>query len=240
MAKERVIVFDGEDKFIAKKGKEFNKITGFANVVGAEGETISNIASPETPTTVSDALVIPNPSDADFCTKADEFIRTNGGGRATPDVVMQVFSQFQANCQRPQPDVEPTLLTIDWDSLSCDEINTKIQAIQDLLAVARMVGEERARYEAALERGNAAKVQKCGVTPPALPDVPPPPTPAPLPAPTPKPASPLVNLGVPPARGGAASGGGSGDKKEEKKSNLWIWLLVAAGAYLLLSSDKKN
>ena len=40
MAKESVIVFDGEDKFIAKKNKQYNKFTGYGNYVGAEGEEI--------------------------------------------------------------------------------------------------------------------------------------------------------------------------------------------------------
>lgn len=229
MAKESVIVFAGEDKFIAKKDRDFNKVTGFSNVVGEINSPTQQ--STDTPTLNS----IPSPSDADFCTRAEEFIRTNGNGTATPDVVMQVYSQFQANCQRPQPDVQPALLTINWVSLSCDEIDAKIKEIQDFLSVSRMIPEERTRYEASLERGTLAKTEKCGIRPPALPDVPPAPTPTPTP--TPKPTV-LTNLGVPPKKGGA-SGGGE-EKKEEKKSNLWIWLLIAAGAYLLLSSDKKG
>jgi hypothetical protein len=228
MAKETVIVFDGEDKFIATKNKEYDKVTGFANVVGAGENTPSTAESLFTP---PEKMPIPSPSDSAFCEKAEYFIRTNGNNTATPEEVMQVAASFRQNCQRPTPDVEPSLLVINWASLSCDEITAKIKEIEDLLAVSRMPLEERARYEAAVERGKEAKVEKCGITPPALPDLPPPPTPTP----TPKPI--LSGLGIPPKRSGGADGGG---QQEKKKSNLWIWLLVAAGAYLLLSGDKKN
>jgi len=231
MAKESVIVFDGEDKFIAKKDRDFNKQTGFSNLVGANGESTASDITPN-PLTPPDKVAVPSPIDSDFCSRAQVFISTNGNGTATPQEVMQVYSDFQANCQRPQPDVEPALLTVDWASLSCDEIASKAKEIEDLLSVSRMPQEQRARYEAALERARMSQTEKCGVTPPALPDLPPPPPKLP---PT---GVVLSGLGVPPARGGAPSGGG--EKKVEKKSNLWIWLLIAAGAYFLLSSDKKN
>lgn len=235
MAKESVIVFAGEDKFIAKKDRDFNKQTGFSNLVGANGENVVPQEITPNPLTPPDKVAIPISTDSDFCEKAQQFISTNGNGTATPDEVMSVYAAFQAICQRPQPDVEPSLLTIDWASLSsCDELASKIKELEDLLATSRMPQDQRARYEAALERGRTAQNEKCGVTPPALPDVPPPP-------PTPPKGTGVVlsGLGVPPARGGGAPSGG-GEKKVEKKSNLWIWLIVAAGAYLLLSSNKKN
>ena len=235
MAKESVIVFAGEDKFIAKKDRDFNKQTGFSNLVGANGENVIPQEITPNPLTPPDKVAVPTLTDSDFCEKAQQFISTNGNGTATPDEVMSVYAAFQANCQRPQPDVEPSLLTVDWASLSsCDEVTAKVRDLENLLATSRMPQDQRARYEAALERGRMAQTEKCGVTPPALPDVPPPP-------PTPPTGTGVVlsGLGVPPARGGGAPSGG-GEKKVEKKSNLWIWLIVAAGAYLLLSSNKKN
>jgi hypothetical protein len=241
MAKESVIVFDGEDKFIAPREKEFDKIVGFANVVG-QNDT-RDVAAPvtpqdeaPTPTPSPAQMALPVPSDADFCERAEAYIRTNGGGSASPSDIMEVANNFRANCQRPPSEVRPELLTVNWSSLSCDEIDAKIREIQDFLAVVRIVPEERSRYEASVERGMAAKTEKCGVTPPSLPDVPPTPTPTPTPKPTPI----LAGLGIPPSKGGAAGGGGGEKPQEKKKSNLWIWLLVAAGAYLLLSGDKKN
>ena len=239
MAKESVIVFAGEDKFIAKKDRDFNKQTGFSNLVGANGENIVSQDITPNPLTPPDKVALPIPSEADFCTKAQQFISTNGNGTATPDEVMRVYADFQANCQRPQSDVEPSLLTIDWATIaSCDELASKIKELEDLLATSRMPQDQRARYEAALERGRMAQTEKCGVTPPVLPDLPPPPTPTPTP-PTGTGVV-LSGLGGPPARGGGAPASGGGEKKIEKKSNMWIWLIVAAGAYLLLSSDKKN
>lgn len=236
MAKESVIVFAGEDKFIAKKEREFNKATGFSNLVGADGQAADSQEITPNPLTPPDKVQVPSSSDADFCEKAQQFISTNGNGTATPDEVMMVYNAFQANCQRPTPDVLPSLLTTDWESLSCDDIVAKIKELEELLMVSRMPQEQRARYEAALERGKMAQVEKCGMTPPALPDLPPPP-PRPV---TPQTGVVLSGLGVPPSRGGGAASGGGGAKEEKKKSNWWIWVLVAAGAYLLLSRDKNN
>lgn len=247
MAKESVIVFDGEDKFIAKKDKHYDKSTGFSNYVGAAGELITAPqAEAQMPTTADGAvfnqymasqntsLDLPVSSDPDFCQKAQQFISTNGDGRATPDQVMQVYNEFQRVCVRPTEEdtsfVEPS-----WETLSCDEIDEKLRQLNETLVVSRMAQAIRARYENAIANGTRVKAEKCGLNPPALGDVPPTPTPTPTPTPSPTGVS-LSNLGVAPK---AAPKAGGGEKKEEKKSNLWIWLLVAAGAVILLSGDKK-
>lgn len=245
MAKESVIVFDGEDKFIAKKNKQYNKFTGYGNYVGAEGEASLGAQPNTTSSTTADgaifnqyiasqnaSVVIPNATDVDFCQKAQEFLRTNGNGLATPDQIMGVYNQFQATCVRPQQEEQNSFTEPDWNSLSCDEIQAKINSINDLLSVSRLLPELRASYENALANGNRVKVEKCGITPPTLPDTPPT-----NPTPVLSGVS-LTNLGVPPKSGGA-QGGGGGEKEEEKKSNLWIWLVVAAGLVILFSKDNK-
>lgn len=231
MAKESVIVFDGEDQFIAKKAMQYDKQTGFGNFVGAGGDTSTTpdgavfnqyIASQNT------SLVIPNVSDTDFCVKAQQFIATNGDGRATPDQVMQVYNDFQNTCVRPTEDVEP-FVEPEWETLSCDEIDEKLRSLNETMTVSRLVESVRIKYETAIANGNRVKTEKCGVNPPALPDVPPtPPTTTNVP---------LNNLGVPPAKPKASQGGGQ--KEEKKGSNFLIWVLVAAAAYMLLSSNKK-
>ena len=243
MAKESVIVFDGEDKFIAKKDKQYDKSTGFSNYVGAGGETLQ---SPPTetamPTTADGALFnqyiasqntsldVPVSSDPDFCSKAQEFLSNNGGGRATPEQVMQVYNEFQRVCVRPAED-DNSFVEPNWATLSCDEIGAKITELENTLATSRMVEKLRAKYETAVANGKSAQTEKCGVNPPALPDVPPAPTP------TPTPIVSLTNLGVAP-QSGAAAGGGGAEKEEKKRSNLWIWLVVGAGLLYLLSKDK--
>ena len=237
MAKESVIVFDGEDKFIAPKEKEFDKIVGFANVVGSpDSDTREAIAAPtpqkdEAPTPLPSPpqMAIPVPSDADFCERAENYIRTNGGGTASPSDVMEVLNNFRANCQRPPTDTRPELLTINWDSLSCDDIQNKIKEIEDLLSVIRIAPEEREKYLASIERGQAVKATKCGITNPKLPDVPPPPPPPP-----PKPPV-LTGLGVPPPKGGGAAAGGGEKVEPKKKSNWLIWVLLGGAALYLLT-----
>ncbi len=234
MAKESVIVFAGEDKFIAKKQREFNKSTGFSNFVGANGQASDTQEITPNPLTPPDKVPIPNYSDADFCEKAQRFISTNGNGTATPDEVMSVYNAFQANCQRPTPDVLPSLLTTDWESLSCDDIASKVKELEDLLVTSRMPQEERVRYEAAIQRGRMVQAEKCGITPPVLPDIPPTPTPNP-----PQTGVVLSGLGVPPVRGGGAGGGGE-KKPEPKKTTNWLLWIILGGTALYLLTRKRN
>lgn len=230
MAKESVIVFDGEDKFIAKKGTQYDKFSGFGNSVGAGGEiatTPEGAAFNQYIASQNTSLVIPSVSDTDFCVKAQQFISTNGDGRATPEQIMQVYNDFQATCVRPSEDVEP-FVEPDWATLSCDEIDEKLRSLNETMTVSRLVETVRVKYENAIANGNRIKAEKCGINPPALPDVPPTPPPTNVT---------LTNLGVPPAKPKAPSGGGQ--KEEKKGTNFLIWVLVAAAAYMLLSSDKK-
>ena len=203
--------------------------------------------------------VVPELGDPDFCKKAEQFIKTRGEGKATPEQVWKVHSLFQDNCvEKPKeksaagdiqtPPIIPDLPTSstptfpDWESLDCDSIEREIAALQQTLLTSRFSGEMVDLYNAAISRGTAVKAQKCGIAPPVLGDTPLPPA-----SPTPRTPSPiLVNplgvslsastLGTQP-NSASQTKSDSGDKK--KSSNLLIWILLGGAVNYLLTSNKK-
>lgn len=253
--KERVVVFDGEDKFIAKKDRIYDKSTGKSyGGKNPEGDRFKQYMLEK-----QKGCVVPELGDPDFCKKAEQFIKTRGEGKATPEQVWKVHSLFQDNCvEKPKeksaagdiqtppiiPDL-PTSSTLtfpDWESLDCDSIEREIAALQQTLLTSRFSGEMVDLYNAAISRGTAVKAQKCGIAPPVLGDTPLPPA-----SPTPRTPSPiLVNplgvslsastLGAQP-NSASQTKSDSGDKK--KSSNLLIWILLGGAVIYLLTSNKK-
>lgn len=215
MPKERVVVFDGEDKFIAPRNMVYDKMSGEAQVVGVQSpELPDNPVSSGAKKEFDDymrrqgqGVTIPNPQDPDFCLRIKQFIQSNGNGLATPQQVMEAYNLFQANCvEKPKetpivPPVEPPV-----------EV-PKPSPIVDAPAPTP--------------------------EPPAPTPTPSVPTPS---APAPSLVVPLnvPTLGVPPLRvGGAASGGGGGEKEEPKKRSNWlIWLLIGGAALYFLTRKK--
>lgn len=253
--KERVVVFDGEDKFIAKKDRIYDKSTGKSyGGKNPEGDRFKQYMLEK-----QKGCVVPELGDPDFCKKAEQFIKTRGEGKATPEQVWKVHSLFQDNCvEKPKeksaagdiqtPPIIPNLPTSttptfpDWESLDCDSIEREIAALQQTLLTSRFSGEMVDLYNAAISRGTAVKAQKCGIAPPVLGDTPLPPA-----SPTPRTPSPIsVNplgvslsastLGTQP-NSASQTKSDSGDKK--KSSNLLIWILLGGAVIYLLTSNKK-
>ena len=114
MNREKVVIFDGEDKFIAPKSRTYNKKIGKSEFVGVvespEGDkapisTIDGDAFNDYMRRKNLPAVMPSPSEPDFCAKAQAFIQSNGDGKATPDQIMQVYQLFQDNCvEKPKED----------------------------------------------------------------------------------------------------------------------------------------
>lgn len=106
MKKEGVVVFDGEDKFIAPKGQIFDKMKGESEFVG--GNTMPALSEVETNPDKkafdaymlrqSTPVTIPSPVEPNFCERISNFIKTNGDGRATPEMIMEAYQLFQDKC----------------------------------------------------------------------------------------------------------------------------------------------
>jgi len=221
MPKERVIVFDGEDKFIAPRNAVYNVNTGEAQVVGNEAGGVVGVMLPDGEGNLVDSgakkefddymrrrgqtAIVPSPVEPDFCVRVRQFIQSNGDGLATGEQIMEAYTLFQQHCvEKPKetpivPPVEP------------------VKADDE-------------------------------VTPPS--PAPPPPAKAPV-EDTPKPISPAVtlpissvslttpSLGARPSGGGGVGAASGGEKpKEEKKTNWLLWLLVAAGVVYLATRKK--
>lgn len=123
MPKERVVVFDGEDKFIAPRNTIFDAKTGIAEQVGVDGDRNQQIvfegqpqsggtdSQPKTPAgsafedymrRQNAPVVMPVVGEPNFCQKMQTFIQTRGQGRATPEQIMQAYQLFQENCNKPK------------------------------------------------------------------------------------------------------------------------------------------
>lgn len=256
MKREKVVVFDGEDKFIAPKNRVYNKKIGKSEFVGV-------VESPEgdkAPVTTIDGdafndymrkkdlpAVMPSPSEPDFCAKAQAFIQTNGDGRATPEQIMQVYQLFQDNCVEkpkevkpvesdsppPTPPQEEEPVFPSWETLDCETLANEISRLQQTLSVSRFSEAIRGKYEAAIAQGKALQDSRCPKAPPVLGSLPT--TSAPLGV-----SLSVPTLGKPPVRAGGAAGGGGGEKEPEPKkgSNWLLWLLIG-GTVLYFVTRKK-
>ena len=212
MPKERVIVFDGEDKFIAPRNVSYNVASGEANVVGDNSEPIMQPDLTGAKKEFDDymrrqgqGVTIPNPAEPDFCLRIRQFIQSNGDGLATPEQVMEAYNSFQTNCvEKPKetPVVPPVT------PKNSDEEITPAPAAP------------------------AAPV------PPTAPVEPSPKPSTPL-VTLPSVSLSTPSLGARPSGGGSAGGGGGEEKKkEEKKPNWLLWLLIAAGVVYLATRKK--
>lgn len=218
MPKERVVVFDGEDKFIAPRNMVYNKNLGEAQVVGDERpivDTGEKKIFDDYLARQRRVVSIPNVGEPDFCQKIQEFISSRGDGLASPEQIMEAYQLFQNNCvEKPKelpiaPPVEPPS-TPEPSPISVAPPPTP-EPKAETPKVETPVLEQ-------------PKVE----TPPIVAT---PSTFVPLNVPT---------LGVPPVRAGAASGGGGEEKKDEPKkgSNWLIWLLIGGAALYFLTRKK--
>lgn len=210
MPKERVVVFNGEDKFITPRNVTYNVHSGEANVVG------DNSAAPMQPDVSSgakkefddymrrqgQAAVMPSPVEPDFCLRIRQFIQSNGDGLATSEQVMEAYNLFQSNC---------------------------VEKPKDERIIAPATPKEEIKDDTQIAPPSP---------PPSPAPPPPPPTPTATPIMPIAPAISLntPSLGARPS--GGASGGGQ-EEKEKKKPNWLLLLLLAAGAVYLIT-NKKN
>ena len=243
MVKERVVVFEDEHNFIAPRDKVYDKATGkseFANQVGAMPSTPEGDAFTRYMVLKNQEVVIPQPSDADFCNKIQAFIRDNGGGKATPDQVMTAYQLFQNNClekpeplpPKPQPVGKGAPLPVEVDLPPTTQPKISEVSFPKFDAVTKNI------YQKALSMANSVKSTKC--QPAAAPSVPT------NPIETPAMTLPItsIGLGLRPTAGGIIGGGGGGGAEEEtaqapkKKSSPLIWIILGIGAIYLLT--RKN
>ena len=266
MQKERVIVFEDEHNFIAPREKVYDKSKGkseFANQVGAIQRTPEGDAFTRYMVTKNQEVVIPQPTDADFCNKIQAFIRDTGGGRATPDQVMTAYQLFQNNClekpeplpEKPQPvgkgaplpvevdlppTTQPSISEVSfpkWEVLGCEDLTLEIASIENTLATNRFDAVTRNIYQTALSKAKSVKSRNC--QPASAPSVPTNPIETPA---TTLPIS--IGFGLPPIAGGFGGGGGGGGSEEEtaqapkKKSSSLIWIILGIGAIYLLTRKK--
>jgi hypothetical protein len=222
--KETVIVFDGEDNFIAPKERTYDKEKGVSNFVGQDGSvstpptsdapklnpdgSVIGQLSPEAQrftdymTSQGTPVQIPTPSSPNFCVEIKTFIETRGNGRATSEMVMDAYNAFREFCVPKAEEVKPITTTTTTDTTTAKISLTEPSVTPDLKAPITSPVEVKLPSSISLS------------------------TPA---------------LGRPPMMGGGAGGGSGEEKKPEvkKKSNWLLWVLIG-GAAIYYFTRKKN
>jgi len=132
MAKEKVIIFQGEDKFVTPRAHTFDLGTGVKEFVAVDGpgkgderDPTSNIpplnsGSQNDRNPVSNIVDgggrsgspvgLPMIGEPDYCNKLQNFITTRGYGNATPDQIMAAHDMFKMNCREADPTTTTTTL----------------------------------------------------------------------------------------------------------------------------------
>lgn len=130
MAKEKVIIFQGEDKFVTPRAHTFDLGTGKKEFVGVDGlgkgddkDPSSNIpplnsGSQNDRNPMSDTddgsgrsgriVGLPIIGEPDYCNKLQNFITTRGFGNATPDQIMAAHDMFKRGCREADPTTTTT------------------------------------------------------------------------------------------------------------------------------------
>lgn len=100
MAKETVIIFDGEDKFMSKSNKKYDKNKGVAYFVGSDGDVSTETTTSTTtaaPVNLGSPMPIPDRS-ADYCSRLEMYITKRGDNLATAEQIMEAHQYFLTNC----------------------------------------------------------------------------------------------------------------------------------------------
>ena len=101
MAKETVIVFDGEDKFVSKRNKKYDAKKGMSNFVGSDGGVTTETTTSSTTQALMVAVGAPMPTpdgSADYCSRLQVYIETRGNNFATPEQIMDGHQYFLTHC----------------------------------------------------------------------------------------------------------------------------------------------
>ena len=115
MAKEKVIIFEGEDKFVAPRTHTFDTAKGEATYVGGNGAADTGVQTPSS--------VMPIFGEVDYCNRLQAYINSRGENTATPEQVMIAYQNFQTNCLSTSTTTETTTL-LSTDTTTSTTTNT--------------------------------------------------------------------------------------------------------------------
>ena len=109
--KEKVIIFEGEDKFVKPRHHSYDVNTGKSEFVGVDSAptnpndtTRDNIGGGG----AGSPMPLPQLGSPTFCADLSTYISTNGGGTATPEQTMAAYDMFQRYCNKPSDSTTST------------------------------------------------------------------------------------------------------------------------------------
>jgi hypothetical protein len=120
MAKEKVIIFEGEHKFVAPRTHTFDTAKGEATYVGGNGKAETDVVTPSS--------VMPIFGESDYCNRLQAYISSRGENTASPEQVMIAYQNFQTNCLSTSTTTETTTL-VSTETTTSTTTNTTTLAV---------------------------------------------------------------------------------------------------------------
>lgn len=117
MLKEKVVVFNGEDKFISPRNTIYDKNAGESQLVKDSNSLNTIITNPDKQVfddymaRKGTPVIMPSPVEPNFCARMEQFISSRGNGMASPEMQMEAYKLFQDNCVE-KPDVTAPITNI--------------------------------------------------------------------------------------------------------------------------------
>lgn len=136
--KEKVIIFEGEDKFVKPRNHSYDINTGKSEFVSSDGDgqgkdTRTNIPplTAETKDAIQGGSGMPLPTlgSPNFCANLESYISTNGGGSATPEQTMAAYDMFQRYCNRPEDTTTTSTTTSTTTAAPKPDTNVVVPAV---------------------------------------------------------------------------------------------------------------
>ena len=136
--KEKVIIFEGEDKFVKPRNYSYDINTGKAEFVSSDGDgqgkdTRTNIPplTAETKDAVQGGSGMPLPTlgSPNFCANLETYISTNGGGGASPEQTMAAYDMFQRYCNKPEDTTTTSTTTSTTTAAPKGDTNVIVPAV---------------------------------------------------------------------------------------------------------------
>lgn len=127
--KEKVIIFEGEDKFVKPRNHSYDINTGKAEFVNQDGSPTNPNDTTKDTISGGSGMPLPTLDSPNFCANLATYISTNGGGSATPEQTMAAYDMFQRYCNKPEDTTTTSTTTSTTTAAPKPDTNVVVPAV---------------------------------------------------------------------------------------------------------------